>query len=125
MLGALVAAYLSDCIPGLGSGGSLGVPAASDPASATPASAPESEPAAVEIDEAGGRRITLVVEGDRCTRGTLPAAPCPEVCAGLDQARASSIAIEIDASSGRHGTVEQLRTCLKDAGFVDIVVRSE
>lgn len=119
VLVALAAAYLSDCIPGLGTGGSVGVPSSETPA--TPA-----EPAKVEDAEAGeAGRLSIVVQGDRCRRGTAEPQPCDQLCAELDRASAGSTTVEIDASAGRHGAVEALRACLREAGFSDVRVRSE
>jgi len=122
---ALVAAYLSDCIPGLGAGGSLGVPQAETKAPAeSEAPAADSEtPAESKAAEDAG--ISIAVKGEQCRQGAGALAPCPEICAALDRTNAASTHVEVDASSGRHGTVESLRGCLQEAGFVDVRVRSE
>lgn len=114
---ALLIAYLSDCIPGLGSGGQPGTPSSETPA------APSSPPQAPVAGEAGGDRIDIVVQGEQCRRGQAAAVPCAELCASLP--RTPIATIDIDATQGRHGTVEELRQCLKDAGFTHVRVHSE
>ena len=114
---ALVAAYLGDCIPGLGAGGSVGTPSSEAPAS----SASEGGD---EADGSGKARRSIIVMGERCRAGRGPV-PCDEACAGLDRTRAAETSVEIDARRGSHGTVEDLRACLEEAGFTDIRVRSE
>lgn len=117
VLVALVAAYLSDCIPGLGTGGRLGTPASSE----APADA-KAGPA-----EPGGADdlVRITVQGDQCRRGGTEAQPCDQLCASLDRTRAATITVELDATEGRHGTVEQLRTCLREAGFARVRISSE
>ena len=117
LLIALLAAYLSDCIPGFGSGGELGTPSSEAPA------APSSPSKAPVAGEAGGDRIGITVQGDQCRRGQAAAVPCADLCASLD--RTPSATIDIDATQGRHGAVEELRKCLKDAGFTHVRVHSE
>jgi hypothetical protein len=114
ILVALVLAYLGDCIPGLGSGRSVGTPSSPSTAPAEPSEAAD-QPA----------RLMLTVEGDRCRHGRAPAASCPEVCAALPRDRAATIEVHVDAIAGRHGTVEELRQCLKQAGFAKIDIDSE
>lgn len=117
LLIALAIAYLSDCIPGLGSGGGdPGTP--STPAPTTPA-----DPAAQ--GSAAADRIEITVQGDRCQLGQTPAAPCPDVCASLDRARSATLEVAVEATAGRHGTVEELRQCLRDAGFTNVRVHAE
>ncbi len=115
---ALVAAYLSDCLPGLGAGSSLGTPASEPPA----APAEPAEPASAAGQPA---RLSIVVEGDRCRYADAAPAPCPEVCAALPLGRASTAVVEIEAVQGRHGTVEDLRQCLVKAGFANVRVHAE
>ena len=115
---ALLAAYLSDCIPGLGRGGELGTPSPSTPASQKQSSAPGGGEAA-----AGG--LTIVVQGEQCRRGDAPAEPCAGLCAALDRTNAATMQVTLDATLGRHGTVEELRKCLQDAGFARVRVLSE
>ncbi|MEX1369149.1 MAG: hypothetical protein AB1Z98_38835 [Nannocystaceae bacterium] len=118
---ALVGAYLGDCIPGLGAGGSPSAPsseAVTPPSSTLPAD--DADPAEAETKA----QLSIVVTGERCDAGS-GAAPCPEVCAGLDASRAAASTVVIDATAGTHGTVEALRTCLAEAGFTDLRVRSE
>lgn len=114
---ALVVAYLSDCIPGLGSGADPGTP--SSPATPTPPEAPAA------VDGAGDARVAITVQGDRCRRGQAPAAPCPEVCAALDRTHAATLEVAIEATEGRHGTVEELRQCLQQAGFTNVRVHAD
>ncbi len=123
---ALVAAYLSDCIPGLGAGGSLGVPQAEtkSPAEAD-ADAKKAEATEAESKKTEDAGISIEVKGEQCRQGAGALAPCPEICAALDRTNAASTHVEVDASSGRHGIVEDLRGCLQEAGFVDVRVRSE
>lgn len=125
VLVALVAAYLSDCIPGLGTGGSLGTPSSEAPAEDAP-TPPESTPG--EPSQRGEpdpkSRLSIAVVGERC-RYVDRVAPCEEICASLDREGASERMVEIDATRGSHGTVEALRTCLEQAGFSDLRVRSE
>lgn len=121
LLIALAIAYLSDCIPGLGSGGGdPGTP--STPAPTTPA-----DPAAQ--GSAAADRIEITVQGDRCQLGQTPAAPCPDVCASLgrshDPAVASTLEVAVEATAGRHGTVEELRQCLRDAGFTNVRIHAD
>lgn len=104
----LLAAYLSDCIPGLGSGGELGTPA--------------SEPTAPQATRSD--TLVLTVQGDRCQQGQAPAAACPAVCAALPRDRAATVTVEVEAAAGHHGTVETLRQCLRQAGFTNVRVRS-
>lgn len=113
---ALIGAYLSDCIPGLGAGGSLGVPAPETPTEP----AEPTEPERVE-----GARLPITVEGDQCRQPGAPPRPCDQLCAALDRTRAASVTVDVDASAGRHGAVEALRACLREAGFTDVRVRSE
>lgn len=108
----LLAAYLSDCIPGLGSGGELGTPA-SEPTAPAPTQATSSD------------TLVLTVQGDRCQQGQAPAAACPAVCAALPRDRAATVTVEVEAAAGHHGTVETLRQCLRQAGFTNVRVRSE
>jgi hypothetical protein len=116
---ALVAAYLSDCLPGLGSGGKLGTPSSEAP---TASSSSSQAPVA---GEAGGDRLGIVVEGEQCRQGQAAAVPCAELCASLDRTRAATVEIAVDATRGRHGTVEELRKCLRDAGFAHVRIHSE
>ncbi|MCA9648481.1 MAG: hypothetical protein H6712_09795 [Myxococcales bacterium] len=115
---ALVAAYLGDCIPGLGAGSSVGTPSSETPRPADSEATP-SDPAG-----AGKAELRIVVAGERCDAGA-GLAPCTEVCAGLDASRAARSSIEIDAREGTHGAVEALRRCLEEAGFTTLHVRSE
>lgn len=120
---ALIGAYLGDCLPGFGAGSSPGSPSsesATPPASAPPEDAAEPDPAKA----AAKTELGIVVTGERCDAGS-GAAPCPEVCAGLDAGRAAASTVVIDATAGTHGAVEALRTCLTEAGFTDLRVRSE
>lgn len=114
---ALVAAYLGDCIPGLGAGGSVGTPSSEAPTPSEPVVGGEAD------GEARARRV-IVVSGEQC-RSDGGLVPCDEVCAGLDREQASRTSIEIDARGGTHGTVEALRACVKEAGFTEVHVRSE
>lgn len=125
VLVALVAAYLSDCIPGLGTGGSLGTPQSE--ATAETKEPTEPTPTAEQPREAEGAntRLSITVQGDKCVRDAAPGAPCPQICAALDRTRASEVTVEVDATHGSHGVVEALRTCLQEAGFSDVRVRSE
>lgn len=113
---ALVAAYISDCLPGFGVGGKLGTPSSDAPPSATKAP-PEGE--------AAGDRITIVVQGEQCRRGQGEPQPCPQLCAALDRTHAATVEVAVEAVEGRHGTVEELRKCLRDAGFTRVRVHSE
>jgi hypothetical protein len=113
---ALLGAYLSDCIPGFGSGGKLGTP------SETPASAPSKSPTE---PSAAADRIAITVQGDQCRRGDAEPEPCARVCASLDRTHAATVAIDLEATEGRHGTVEELRTCLREAGFARVRIISE
>lgn len=120
LLGALVlivllSVYLSDCIPGLGSGGEVGT---LTPEPAAPTSAPATP-------EAAGDRITIVVQGEQCRRGEANAQPCPQLCAALDRTQAATVEVAIEAVEGRHGTVEELRRCLQAAGFNRVRVHAE
>lgn len=117
---ALVAAYVSDCLPGFGVGGKLGTPSSDAPASATKAPA-EGKGAG----EAAGDRITIVVQGEQCRRGQGEPQPCPELCAALDRTHAATVEVAVEAAEGRHGIVEDLRKCLRDAGFTRVRVHSE
>lgn len=112
---ALVLAYLSDCIPGLGSGRSVGTPASEAPVAPAKPFEVADQPA----------RLTITVQGDRCRQGQAPAAPCPDVCAALPRERAATTQVEVEATEGRHGTVEALRQCLTQAGFAKVRVHSE
>lgn len=118
VLVALVAAYLSDCIPGLGTGGELGTPPSSAPAA--PSEGPEAP-----AGEASKGSITIVVQGEQCRRDQAPAQSCARLCATLDRTHAASTQVTLDATEGRHGTVEELRQCLQDAGFARVRVLSE
>ncbi|MEM7155939.1 MAG: hypothetical protein AAF799_24015 [Myxococcota bacterium] len=118
----LLAAYLSNCIPGFGIGGSAGTPGAESKTPAEPAKPTAEKEAKAKADQS---RISIAVKGDKCVQGSGEAAACPEVCAGLDRKDAATVQVEVDASAGRHGTVEALRACLKEAGFTDVRVRSE
>lgn len=114
---ALLAAYLSDCIPGLGSGGDLGTPSSSETKSA-----PTKSPAEPGV---AADRIAITVQGDQCRRGDAEPEPCDRVCASLDRTRAATVAIDLEATEGRHGTVEELRTCLREAGFARVRIIHE
>lgn len=116
---ALVAAYLSDCLPGLGSGGELGTPSSDAPAS------PKAPAGGNGAGEAAGDRIVIVVQGEQCRRGQGEPQPCPELCAALDRTHAATLELAVEALEGRHGTVEELRKCLRDAGFTRVRVHSE
>lgn len=116
---ALAAAYLSDCIPGLGSGGSLGTPSSESPAE------PEPKKDEKAVGPSGGGSMAITVKGVQCTLGDADPAPCADVCAGLDRTNADSVSVVIDSTLGQHGAVEDLRTCLKDAGFTSVSVRAE
>lgn len=118
----LLAAYLSDCIPGLGSGGEP-APPASEPSEAPPSKAEPSEGASSEA--ASSDTLVLTVQGDRCRRGQAPATACPAVCAALPRDRVATVTVEVEAATGHHGTVEALRECLRLAGFANVRVRSE
>ena len=113
---AVIAAYLSDCLPGLGAGGSLGVPESESK---------DAEQKAVEKDDAapGEARVRIVVDGDRCAVGSEPPTACPETCKAVG-AGGTVEEIEIDATRGAHGTVETLKACLSDAGHTNVNVRS-
>lgn len=116
---ALVAAYLSDCLPGLGAGGKLGAPSSDAPAASR-------DPAQGQgAGEAAGDRITIVVRGEQCRRGEAEPEPCPRLCAALDRTHAATVEVAVEAVEGRHGTVEELRKCLRDAGFTRVRVHSE
>jgi hypothetical protein len=117
---ALLAAYLSDCIPGLGSGGELGTPS-----SEAPAAPPSPSEPPVGAGEAAEDRITITVQGEQCRRDRDPAVPCPELCASIDRTHAATVEIDVEAAAGHHGIVETLRKCLQDAGFANVRVRSE
>jgi hypothetical protein len=121
ILGALVlltllTAYLSDCIPGLGPSGEHGPP--------VPVTVPP-EGSAPMSNEVAGERITLVVQGDQCRRGSAEPQSCAELCAALDRTTAATVEIVIEATAGRHGTVEELRRCIQEAGFARIRVLAE
>ncbi|MCH9680466.1 MAG: hypothetical protein K0V04_03450 [Deltaproteobacteria bacterium] len=117
---ALVGAYLSDCIPGLGSGGEVGTPS-------TPAPTPvpvKDTPPPKDADAQGSARAVVAVVGEQCRHGETELAACADVCAELGPGSAST-PVEIDATQGTHGSVEALRTCLTKAGYTDITTRSE
>lgn len=116
---ALVAAYLSDCLPGLGSGGELGTPSSDAPAD------PKASAEGKGAGEAAGDRIVIVVRGEQCRRGQAEPQSCPELCAALDRSHAATVEVAVEAVEGRHGTVEELRKCLQDAGFTRVRVHSE
>lgn len=115
---ALVAAYLSDCLSGLGAGGKLGTPSSDAPTSPSATKAPAEA-------EGAGDRITIVVQGEQCRRGQAEPQPCPALCAALDRTHAATVEVAVEATEGRHGTVEDLRKCLRDAGFTRVRVHSE
>ena len=125
---ALIAAYLADCIPGLGAGGELGAPTADSPADAkeTPKAKTPAD-ADAEGQAAGEGRISVAVAGEQCRLPGQPEAPCEEVCAALKpkaQANRETV-VEVDATEGAHGAVEALRTCLREAGFSDVRTQAE
>lgn len=127
VLVGLVAAYLSDCIPGLGAGGSLGTPSSEAPTEPVEPT-PRAEPVTAQPDAAGAAtptRMSIAVLAERCRQAQAEPVPCSQVCESLDRARASSTTVEVDATRGSHGAVESLRACLKEAGFSDVRVRSE
>lgn len=115
---AIAAAYLGNCMPGMGSGGSEG--------SATEESTKPAEPkAAAEADKSAAAGTTAVtVVGERCSVGDQDPAGCAAVCEKLGKAPDKGT-VEIDAAKGTHGAVESLRTCLTQAGFSNVVVRSQ
>lgn len=123
ILVALVAAYLSDCIPsacipGLGSGQPAGTP--------TPTATPEPvDPVEAPSNPSQPPRLGIIVQGDRCQYDQAAAAPCAEVCAALPRTHADTVVVEVEATEGRHGSVEALRKCLVQAGFANVRVHAE
>jgi hypothetical protein len=114
----LLAAHRSDCWPGLGTGGG-GTPADADrEAPAAPASAPD-----VEAPAAG--EVSIVVVGDQCHVAGGASQPCLQTCRELAEASDLARRIDVDATQGSHGTVEQLSTCLTEAGLTAVEVRSQ
>jgi hypothetical protein len=115
-VGVLVAMYLRGCIPGLGGGGAPTSDVSDDP----PAAPKEPVAEAKSEADAPDPIVHIVVEGERCRTGD-DVVPCTSLCEredGVTQA-------DVDATLGAHRTVEELKTCLKDAGYDDVRVRSE
>lgn len=118
---AVLAAWLGDCLPGLGGGGG-GAPA---PEGSSPPPAPaeqKAEPA--ENDEPQGT-IEIAVQGEECRRGDEAPVQCPALCDALPTEGVKERRVVVDATLGTHAAVEALRACLRDAGFTQVVVRTE
>jgi hypothetical protein len=114
---ALVIAYLGNCIPGFGVGGS---PLPSTPSAPEPAPRTEAEPA--KADAAAGLKLT--VDGDRCRRGDEAPVPCDRLCREIGGVNKNT-KVEIDGTLGTHASVDALRKCLALQGFRQVVVHAE
>ena len=106
---AIAAFLLRDCIPGFGWGGNTGdgsdVSSAESASSAAPSATVSVTPSASASSSAP---TIVVVKGDRCGDED-----CAEVCKRL---LAGEGEITIDATSGSHATVEELKVCLEEGG---------
>jgi hypothetical protein len=116
---ALFVAHLLDCLPGFGTGG--------DPGSGEPVSAEPEPEAERPRDEAAvpDARPTVVVRGAQCQLETAPPDACAAVCDRLKAEADASQGVDVDATHGSHGAVEELVRCLSEAGFSNVDVRSE
>ena len=106
LLGAIVAAGVALA--------SLGIPRCTGPgmgAGGTPEGPEPAEP--VEVKASAEAKV--VVESQQCRLDGQPAAPCPEVCRAVVE-RAPEVVV-LDGAAGAHGVVEELRTCLGEAGL--------
>lgn len=107
--------YLSDCMPGFGTGGS------SAPATNAPAAA-QSDVATTAADAT----LSLTVDGDRCSRAGAAAEPCLDLCRSLGaEAKTKPRKILVNGTLGTHAAVDGLRRCLAEQGLRDVVVRTE
>ena len=107
----LVMMYLGDCVPGFGAGGTL-QPGTPEPAPRTSEPAPTAAAIAVKVD------------GKQCQRGAEPLGPCADLCKAL-AAEPKTTKIEVDGTLGTHAAVDELKRCLTEQGFRDVVVRAE
>src|SRR5690606_5109461 len=112
--------FFRDCLPnfGMGGGGSDGAGEESaDKDTDTPTE-----------DQTQGEKgtVSIVVKGEQCmVDGKEEALACPKACEDIKASADTASRIDVDATVGAHAIVEELKTCLKDAGFSDVTVRSE
>lgn len=118
VLAALVGALLSKCIPGFGFGDAPQSESAEEP------EVPPSAREAPQESEAGPPEVRIVVEGDRCSIGSGSPTQCEAVCEQVVREFEGRNVI-IEASAGRHGTVEALRSCLEQASSARVRIESE
>ena len=118
VLAALVGALLAKCIPGFGFGDAPQSESSEEP------EAPPSAPEAKQESEAGTPEVRIVVDGDRCSIASGSSTDCETVCeqvVGEFEGRH----VIIEASSGRHGTVEAFRSCLEQGSLARVSIESE
>jgi hypothetical protein len=115
---ALLVAYLGRCLPGFGTGGA-------------PSSGPTSPdtPSAEEDPKRPGdtiaATIAFTVRGDTCAVGDEEAVACQTLCASLPGEHDTARPVVVNAAHGTHSAVESLRKCLAQAGFSNVVLRTE
>jgi hypothetical protein len=110
---AVLVAYLADCVPGFGLRGSGD--AAEGSAKQDP---PQPKPPEPEGNKAAG--VAYVVEGDRCRRDAGTSEDCEATCRALEPAASPPPHVTIDVTFGTHRSVERLRRCLREAGYINV-----
>ncbi len=110
--------FFRDCLPNIGLGGGAGTSSSSSPED------PSTKPVAEK--PAGEKGTVLVtVRGEECVLGEAAPAPCVQVCEAVKGANPPTTQIQIDDTVGAHAVVEELKTCLGEAGFSDVKFQSK
>lgn len=134
LLVALIAAYLSDCIPGLGVGTGQDAPgeqaAVDDPEDEAEETTPEPKFDVPPPEPEAPTKATMLVDGRGCQLQLEGAEPGEFVeCATLCEAEApfgeATVELTVDARQGPHDDVVAVVDCAKAKGVDKVAIQRE
>jgi hypothetical protein len=132
---AIVAVWLSDCIPGfgLGSSGEAGEGTDADaakpePAKPEPATKPEAKPEAAKPEPpaggTAGKTLNVKIDVAGCAVAGAEPVDCSTVCERSELFEGMDDAV-LDVDGASHGSVLEMTDCLKAKGIDKVAIRRE
>lgn len=133
---AVVAAWLSNCIPGFGigsSGDAEGEAENSEPAEPAVEAEAKPEPPEVEVEveaenseppEPAGKTLTVTIDAHGCAVGEAAPGECAAMCEQGERFEGVDDAI-LDVKQASHESVVTMTDCLKSKGIDKIAIRRE
>ncbi|PRQ09181.1 hypothetical protein [Enhygromyxa salina] len=124
---ALVALWLSDCIPGFGigsSGDAEGDAEQAEPVEQAEQAPPVPEPVPPEPKQAVDKTLKVTIDVHGCSIDGAPAADCASVCERGELFEGVDDAI-LDVKEASHGSVIAMTDCLKSKGIEKVAINRE